>query len=421
MGIVVTSARPRAGDAVAPAPPRISTGWVALGGVSTLIAVVLMLSSVGPHQLDFTVYRSGGIDAFTNHLYTTVVTPRHLLFTYPPFAALLFWPIGHLSAHSGQVGLGLLNCLALFALIGTSMKAALGVRAPRHLWVGACVVMLPAMLLNPVRLTVILGEVNLLIVLMVVTDLTMVLGWRSRVLPRGVLLGIAAAIKLTPLVFIPFLFLTRQFKAGCTALATFAVCSLGTLVLLPKTSWLYWTKEVVDSHRVGSSWFVSNQNLRGALERLTGSTPSSAVLLTLTAAAAVGGLLLSAWLYRRSSPLLGILVCAGTGLVISPISWADHYIWIVPALAWLVLAGDRPQGGRWWGGGALIIFVLAPMFWLPHYLHHYTGPVEYLQGNTFFLALVLFMLATGVLVWRRRGRPTSPSAAPSSREVRAVP
>ena len=122
--------------------------------------------------------------------------------------------MGHLSVYAGQVGWGILNCLALGALIGISMKAASGIRATRHLWVPACVVMLPALLLNPVRLTVILGEVNLFVVLMVVADLTVAVGWRGHVLPRGVLLGVAAAIKLTPLVFIPFLFLTRQFRAG---------------------------------------------------------------------------------------------------------------------------------------------------------------------------------------------------------------
>jgi alpha-1,2-mannosyltransferase len=392
-----------------------SPKWVILGVMSAAAAIVLTLSSVGPHQLDFEVYRTGGLDAFSSHLYTTRVTSRHLFFTYPPFAALLFWPIGHLSVRAGQIGWGLLNCVALFALIGTSMKVARGVGGTRLLWSAACIVLLPAILLNPVRLSVILGEVNIFIVLMVLADLTLVIGRRTHTLPRGVLLGVAAAIKLTPLVFVPFLFLSRQFKAGFTALATFLVCTLGGLVLLPHSSWLYWTKEVLDSKRVGSSWFVDNQNLRGALERLTGTTPRPILLLSLTLVAAIGGLVIAAWAYRSSSPLLGILLCAATGLIISPISWADHYVWIVPALAWLILGTDRPNGGRWWAAAAAIVFVLAPMFWLPHYLHHYSGPVEYVQGNIFFLSVVSFVALTAIMLWRRTTSGVQPTRAVTER------
>jgi alpha-1,2-mannosyltransferase len=251
--------------------------------------------------------------------------------------------------------------------------------------------------------------VNVFIVLMVLADLTCVVGLRTHTLPRGVLLGVASAVKLTPLIFVPFLFLNRQYRAGFTALATFTLCTLGSLALAPRSSWLYWTKELFDTRRVGNSWFVENQNLRGALERLTGTTPSSALLLLLTLLFAVGGLALGVRAYRRSSPLLGILLCAATGLIISPISWVDHYVWIVPVLAWLIFAADRPKGGRWWAVGAAIVFVWAPMFGLPHYLHHYSGLLQYAQGNAFLLGAVAFLVLTTVMVWRR---PTPSIARP---------
>jgi alpha-1,2-mannosyltransferase len=399
-----TAARQGTGhhDAVQPGPTwTLSPAWVILGMISTAVAIALTVMAIGPHQLDFAVYRMGGFNVFGQHLYTTRVTSRGLLFTYPPFAALLLWPIGHLSAHAGQIGWNLLNCAALLALIGVSIKLAKGVRVNRRVWVSALVFMLPALLLNPVRLTTVLGEVNLFIALMVLVDLTCVVGLRTHILPRGTLLGVAAAIKLTPLIFVPFLFLTRQFRAGFVALASFSLCTLGSFALAPRSSWLYWTKEMFDTHRVGNSWFVGNQNLRGALERLTGTPPSSVLLFLLTLLFAVGGLAVAVRAYRRSSPLLGILLCAATGLIISPISWSDHYVWIVPVLAWLIFGADRPRGGRWWAFGAAVLFVWAPMYGLPHYLHHFSGPLQYVQGNAFLLAVVAFLALTAVMVWRR--------------------
>jgi alpha-1,2-mannosyltransferase len=292
----------------------------------------------------------------------------------------------------------------LFALIIVSLKAAKRVALSPRIVSSALVWMLPAMVLAPVMMTVNYGQINLFIVLMVLTDLTCVIAVRGHTLPRGVLVGVAAAIKLTPFIFIPFLFLTRQFRAGCAALASFCLCTVGALALAPHSSWLYWTKEVFDSSRVGSPWFRSNQNLLGALDRLFGATPSSLVVLAATMLCAIAGLAVAVWAHRRSSPLLGILLCATTGLIVSPISWSHHYVWVIPVLAWLALAADRPRWGRWWALLATLVFVAGPQLSLPPFLHHYTSILQFAQGNAFFLSAVAFVVLSAAMIWGRRRR-----------------
>jgi alpha-1,2-mannosyltransferase len=245
------------------------------------------------------------------------------------------------------------------------------------------------------------GQVNFLIALLVLLDLTCVIRMRSHALPRGVLLGIAAAVKLTPLIFIPFLLLTRQFRAGATALGTFLSCSLGAVAITPHSSLLYWSKEVFDAKRSGNLLYISDQNLHSALQRMMAAPPPPLLLDSLTLLFAVGGLAVATWAYRTSSPMLGILLCAATGLIISPVSWSHHYVWIVPLLAWLVLGADRPRGGSWWTLGAAALFWAAPIWWVPNPQRGYGGPLVLLAGNSYFLAALAFLLLAAVLLWSR--------------------
>src|SRR5258708_2071810 len=82
--------------------------------------------------------------------------------------------------------------------------------------------------------------------------------------------------------------------------------------------------------------------------------------------------------------MLGILLCATTGLIVSPVSWSHHYVWIVPTLAWLALGPDRPRGGRWWALGAAALFWAAPIFWVPDRQQGYGGPLVLLAGKLVF-------------------------------------
>jgi alpha-1,2-mannosyltransferase len=352
------------------------------------------------------------------HLYNVRLAPLPLHFTYPPFAALLFWSFAQLPVHVGQLVWSLLNLVMLVALTAISIHACRPQWSHQRTWAIAIIVLFPVLRLSPDLLTFDFGQINFLIALLVLLDLTCVIAVRSHKLPRGVLLGIAAALKLTPPIFIAFLLLTRQFRAGATALGTFLFCSLGAFAITPHSWLVYWSSEIFNIKRPGNLLYMSDQNLHSALQRMISGPPPPVLLGSLTLLFAAGGLVVATWAYHMSSPMLGVLLCAATGLIISPVSWSHHYVWIVPLLAWLVLAADRPRGAPWWAAGVAALFWAAPIWWVPNRQRGYGGPLVLLAGNSYFLAAVAFLLLGGALLWTRHRR--YPIARRNHDETRAA-
>ncbi len=413
----------RSGDtAVSGLPGRLgalvtSRLAMAIGLVSVLGAVAVAVAEASGHQIDFDIYRMGGAHLLRRDLYT-VRLPRLLMggkrgmhFTYPPFAALAFWPFSQLSVQAGQLTWSLVTILALAALIAVSIRAVRPQWPVTPLLITTAVLLFPVLRLSPDLLTLDLGQVNIVLALMVLADLTCTLRIGSATLPRGVLVGIAAAVKLTPLIFIPFLVLTRQFRAAATAFASFAVCTLLALAIAPYSSVQYWSTEIFDTRRAGNLLYASDQNLHSAVQRMLGGPPSPVLVYALTAVVAVAGLAVAAWAYRASSAMLGILLCAATGLIVSPISWSHHYVWVVPVLGWLALGRDRPAGAWWWTLGVAVLFWVAPIWWVPNQQTGYGGPLVLLAGNSYLLAAVAFVAASAVMLWIRRAAPETAGAA----------
>lgn len=366
-------------------------------------SIVLAIRIAAGHQIDFDIYRMGAGQALGAHLYDTRLSrllmggARGMRFNYPPFAALLFWPFTLLSVSAGQLIWSVINVVLLAVLIALSIEIVRPGWPWRRAWIIAGVALFPALGLDPALLTMGYGQVNLLIALMVLADLT------SRPdLPRGVLVGIAAAIKLTPLIFIPFLFLTRQFRAGATAIGSFLVCTLVALLIAPTASLQYWSADLFDTSRSGNILYVSNQDLQSALHRIAGTAPPPALVASALVLFAIAGLVAAATAYRVSSPMLGIITCAATGLIVSPVSWAHHYVWIVPALVWLALGEDRPAAGPWLAVLTAGLFWAAPIWWVSNQQTGYGGPLTLLAGNSFFLAAVALVAASAVRVVLRR-------------------
>jgi alpha-1,2-mannosyltransferase len=388
--------------------------WMLGCGSTVLLAAVLALWARG-YQWDFEVYRMGGQHVLGSGLYAAVLTAgvHRLPFTYPPLAAFVFWPISDLSTYAGELIWDGVDLVVLTALIAVSIAAARARPLERADWRTALMLVFPVgLLLYPVRNDLQLGQINLVLVLMIVADLVVGVSWRGKRLPRGVLTGIAAALKLTPLIFVPYLLATRQWRAARNMVVAFFTATGLMFVVAPRASWSYFTKDAYDVNRIGNDLSIANQTLRAAILRAHLSLPKSLIDLLLVLMV-VGGIALAAWAYRSSSSLLGVLLCAATGLMVSPISWNHHYVWIVPALVWLVAGVDRPARGIVWAAAAALVFM-----WSPGIPPADSNVIWYLRENAYVSATLVFFGSVGAMLWVRRRRPVPTSSGVPVQGVR---
>ena len=399
--------------------------WAA-GVISTGLAVLWAVGlSWHRRQLDIAVYLMGARHLFDGQLYlASLPASPHLPFTYPPFAALVFEPLRVLPMTAAHVVWSLVNVAALLLLVWLSVRAVRPGLDRQRLLGWSLILMTPAFFIEPVHLTFAFGQVNIVLAALVLADLTGSLRLGGRTLPRGVLLGVVAAIKLTPLVFVPYLLVTRQTRAGWVALGTFAGCSVATAATGPGVSWSYWTKYAVDAKRVGGVFYISNQSVRAVVDRLDHRVVSTALTTVISAVVLVAGIALARWAWQASSSFLGLLVCASTGLLVSPITWAHHMVWVVPVLIWLIWASDRPAGGRLWALGTAVLFWWAPIWHVPNgsNIELSEHGWQLVWGNSFFYAMVVFMVGISVMltVRRHRGRGRAPVPGDDAQDC-AVP
>jgi Glycosyltransferase family 87 len=213
--------RERAGDlAAAPFPRSATTGlagllkrpasrWarVALVAVNLAAVTAFLLSysrhgvGFGPYRIDLAAYRTGGRTWLRGEdLYGQVPVIRGLPmpFTYPPIAAVVLAPLALLPLAAAGTVLTT-GSIALTALVLRLFLRRLAGPTAGSLWTAGW--LLPAaLLLEPVRSTLAYGQVNVLLMALVALDcLTAEPRW-----PRGALTGLAAAVKLTPALFVPW-------------------------------------------------------------------------------------------------------------------------------------------------------------------------------------------------------------------------
>jgi alpha-1,2-mannosyltransferase len=425
---------------------RLLVIGIAVFAASAAGRMVIELISSGQHwsMLDLRVYRWGGlIVRHSGDLYGSQFPYHHLRFTYPPIAALMF---AALAAFSMPV-LGLIFTIASITSLTAVFWLTLGMLGYRRSAVRAAVTLFAAgvaLWLGPVQQTLGLGQVNLMLMLVIIADFCLPGGsWA-----KGAGVGLAAGLKLTPLIFLPYLLLTRRFRAAGISAAVFALTIAASLLLLPSQSNQFWLAGLfLNSGRTGNVAYVGNQSLNGTLARLLGSV-SAAQPYWLAAAVVVGalGLLLAARWARRGYEIVGILTCALTGLLISPVSWAHHWVWIAPAIVVAVelavrsspkaVIRDAGRAGRWlpWAYGSLAVALAMPFFAVPESLvpasiaqGHGAHGLQLLTGNVYVIVglvlLCLLGLPVGSLSFRARSRaegagPYRPHAPPHRPERR---
>src|ERR1700728_552223 len=242
-------------------------------------------------QIDTSVYRDGGI-AVRNQpamLYSVRLGPANLPFTYPPFAALLFAAVSGASFITWQIGLTVLT-IGLLPVVAYLSLGLAGRPAGRARAAAAFAIAAVSLWLEPVAMTLFFGQINVLLLALVVGDLAL----PERITGKGIGIGLAAGIKLTPLIFIPYLLFTRRVKAAAVSALTFAITVGLGFALLPHASAVYWHEQFT---QLGSNHFhLDNQSLHGVILRLTRIGPDAHAYWQ--GAAGVGGI------GRVAAPLL---------------------------------------------------------------------------------------------------------------------
>ena len=394
-----------------------------------LLALVLagLVVHTGGRHIDLQVYRLG-VQAWLSggDLYGPLPeTSAHIAlpFIYPPFAALLMVPWALVSWTAAWVSLLALSTLSLGATLyvvarrmwpaggpgaalsvaSIALPLALAVEPGKAIDFAATVPdpRGPPLGLEPVLQTIEFGQINLLLMALVAVDL---LVERPR-WPRGLLIGIAAAIKLTPAVFLLYLLLRRDFRASATVVVSGAVATAIGFLVAPAESWKFWLDNPVSG--VSGSPFFTNQTFQAVLVRAGVDGPAGRIGWLLLSAALLA---LAVPVIRRAPAPLAMVATAGVGLLVSPTSWSHHWVWVAPALLVAAATAWQARSGGWLLATVAMaaVFVVAPHQWgLPRAGERELSwtPWQQVWGSTYVWFTVLLFVLLWLTCRRIRSEP----------------
>ncbi|MFY1633751.1 glycosyltransferase 87 family protein [Solwaraspora sp. WMMB335] len=342
-----------------------------------------------------------------------------LYFTYPPFTALLLRPFAVLPTGATAT---IFTIGTLLAVVVTTRWLLAPVARRRGLpvwWLVGLTVPL-VVLIEPTRETIFLGQLNMLLVVLIVADLRYAVPRGSRW--AGVGIGLATAIKLFPGIFIVYLLATRRWRAALVSCLAAAGATLLAAAVAPAESWRFWTHELWSTERVGRTDYTGNQSVQGLLARLVAPDESPRLLwLVLVVAVAGFGLWRAARAARAGDELAGLALTGLVGALIAPITWPHHVYWFVPALIVLVDAALRPADRARSAGllalaatvfAALVFGVVSLIDW-GHELVPTDDPVTFGLRNLYVLAAALLLVSLPTRRTPPDHRPT-PSDRPGS-------
>ncbi len=447
---------------------KVRNRRILVAGVVAFVVVLAMWAIyAGLHPLGYTlypvdlgVYRDGGLivrhisppydGQLANPLYDWPLKNEALKFTYTPFAALFFAMVSFVPwailPRLSQV----VNLVALVAATWCTM-GALGYRDRRVRAGGALLGAAAGLLTEPVFRTMYLGQINLILMALIIWDLRQPDGrwW------KGIATGLAAGIKLVPLIFIPYLLLTRKFRQAVVAFVSFAGTVLLGFVILPGDSRDWWLHGLfIQDGRTGFVGWGGNQSMRAIATRLAGSISNATVLWVIAVVVVtVLGLICAAMLDRAGHTMLGLLMAALIGLLDSPISWDHHWVWVVPGMMTAAHYAVRAwQAGRRRGAvgcaavavGILLVFAPWPgglwgvhttgsgnfthgLIWAapntpvtkyvqygdqPWFLEYHWSGLQVFAGNAYILAGLVLLVILGFTAVLTSGRVQPSETAP---------
>jgi alpha-1,2-mannosyltransferase len=378
--------------------------WLLLISIAVRLAWTYLVPN-GANFVDLHVYVGGAATlghpgTLYDYVYADQTPDFPLPFTYPPFAAVVFYPLHLLPfglvASAWQLGI----VAALYGVVRISQRLLpvtdefATSRRVAMLWTAV------GIWLEPLRSTFDYGQINVLLVLAVLYAVYNTRWWIS-----GLLVGLAAGVKLTPAVSgLYFLGARRWGTVVFSAVVFLATIGVSALVVGDQARY-YFTELLGDASRVGPIGTSFNQSLRGGISRILGHDagygPIVVAALVVTAVLAF-----LAWRATTGDDRLGrIVVVQLFGLLLSPISWTHHWVWVLPLMIWL-LHGPlrRLRGARILGWGWLALTIVG----VP-WLLSFAQPTIWEISRPWYLAWtgLIYILATLVtLAWVASTGPT---------------
>lgn len=354
---------------VNPGPQHPVWRWVIELGPSFVVAVLLLPWVIAhgiawpwqPSTIDLQVYvyAVNGMLAGKD-IYATTTPGWNLYFIYPPIAAILMVPLA-----VGAYWLWQLIWTLLLVWAQQSVLKRCGV--PRG-WVLGLIGVVVVLAVEPIRTTLGYGQVNTMLMALVVADLLPDRPHQKRRIPQGALIGLAAAIKLTPALFVIFAFLLGKKRMAWTAIISFAAFTLVGAVFQWNQTWQFWFGLSGGDTRTASPLYAGNQSFLGVIYRLIGETRELTLLgLAVGGLVALLGTIVACQWWRAGEQTFAVALVGLCTCLASPLSWTHHYVWILPMAVAVVLGRTLPRWVRLLGG-AWVLWVSAclPLALLPY-------------------------------------------------------
>ncbi|MFC3244686.1 glycosyltransferase 87 family protein [Gordonia humi] len=279
--------------------------------------------------IDTRVYRGGAVAVWDHMPLYDKPVYRVWQFTYPPFAALLMFPLAGFSVHTAMTLWNIGNVVCLFLLVLVCMRG-LAFRIDLRLVVFTVLVTIASTVLEPIHTTLWNGQINIVLALIVVADLV-----RRNSTLRGIGVGLAAGVKLTPIFYVAHLITTRRFRAAAVAVITFAATIVLGIALLGGEGRRFWTEQLTQTGRIGRLDAPANQTFRGYFARLATfdvAHPPSWLWLPIGLIVGILGLWAAHAAYRTGAGLLAVSITGMTSCAVGPFSWGHHWVWVLPLL-----------------------------------------------------------------------------------------
>ena len=351
-----------------------------------------------PSTIDLQVYVYAVKDMLAGRDIFATTTPFwNLYFIYPPIAAILMTPLVFGPYLFWQV-------VWTGGLVWAQQSVLKRCGAPRG-WKLGLIGIAVLLAVEPIRTTLGYGQVNTILMALVVADLLPDAPGERRRIPQGTLIGLAAAIKLTPALFVIFAFLIGKARVAITAMISFAVFTgIGAILLFRETLVFFGGLSGGDT-RTASPLYTGNQSLLGVFFRLGDSSRVTALVgLAVSAILAVLGCLVAAHWWRQDEKAFAVALVGLTTCLASPLSWTHHYVWILP-MAMAVLSPGVPRWARYLGGFWVVwVCVCLPLAVLP-YGGGRERQFDFLQQVVADLGPIVGLILVAGLAWQLVATP----------------